>query len=162
MIRLNFALHRLANLSRPEFQRYWRDRHGPLVAGEAAEHGVRALVDDGAAGERGAGVGRPAVVLKQAQLRVDKIDNTISAVKQAIDFQQTASQESLKSALLNLDVQDRNLQLALRHPDNDGPGAKAMLKLAKELQERIAPIGSPAYDIIEMGWNTEYDVKHGG
>ena len=31
MIRLNFALHRLANLSRAEFQRYWRDTHGPVV-----------------------------------------------------------------------------------------------------------------------------------
>ena len=26
MIRLNFALHRLANLSRAEFQRYWQKR----------------------------------------------------------------------------------------------------------------------------------------
>jgi len=32
LIRLNFALHRLASLSRAEFQAYWRDRHGPLVA----------------------------------------------------------------------------------------------------------------------------------
>jgi uncharacterized protein (TIGR02118 family) len=31
MIRLNFALRRLANLSRADFQRYWRERHGPLV-----------------------------------------------------------------------------------------------------------------------------------
>ncbi|MGH7896877.1 MAG: EthD domain-containing protein [Candidatus Binatia bacterium] len=35
MIRLNFALQRLPNLSRIEFQRYWRDRHGPLVASVA-------------------------------------------------------------------------------------------------------------------------------
>src|ERR1051326_5801851 len=35
MIRLNFALHRLASLSRVDFQRYWRDRHGPLVASVA-------------------------------------------------------------------------------------------------------------------------------
>lgn len=50
----------------------------------------------------------------QAQLKEDKIDNSIAAVKQAIDFQQTVSQESLRSALLNLDVQERNLQLAQR------------------------------------------------
>jgi uncharacterized protein (TIGR02118 family) len=35
MIRLNFALQRLANLSRAEFQRYWREKHGPLVASVA-------------------------------------------------------------------------------------------------------------------------------
>ncbi len=50
----------------------------------------------------------------QAQLRVDKIDNTIINVKQAIDFQQTASLQGLKSALYNLDVQERNQQLAQR------------------------------------------------
>jgi uncharacterized protein (TIGR02118 family) len=32
MIRLNFALKRLAHLSRADFQRYWREKHGPLVA----------------------------------------------------------------------------------------------------------------------------------
>ncbi|MDB5252397.1 MAG: hypothetical protein JWP27_1566 [Flaviaesturariibacter sp.] len=51
---------------------------------------------------------------QQAQLRVDKIDNNITFAKQAIDFQLEASQTSLKSALLNLDAQERNLQLALR------------------------------------------------
>jgi outer membrane protein len=51
---------------------------------------------------------------RQAQLKVEKLDNTISQVKQGIDFQQTASNESLRSALSNLDVSERNLQLALR------------------------------------------------
>lgn len=32
MIRLNFALRRGTHLSRSEFQRYWREHHGPLVA----------------------------------------------------------------------------------------------------------------------------------
>jgi len=32
MIRLNFPLHRKAGTSREEFQRYWREVHGPLVA----------------------------------------------------------------------------------------------------------------------------------
>jgi len=51
---------------------------------------------------------------QQAQLRVDKIDNNITNVKQVIDLQQTISRESLKSALYNLDMQERNLELALR------------------------------------------------
>ncbi|MCW3075374.1 MAG: hypothetical protein JWP69_2443 [Flaviaesturariibacter sp.] len=51
---------------------------------------------------------------QQAQLKVDKVDNNITNVKQAIDFQQNVSQTSLKNALLNLDVQERNQQLALR------------------------------------------------
>lgn len=35
MIRLNFALRRLPNLSRADFQRYWRETHGPLVSSVA-------------------------------------------------------------------------------------------------------------------------------
>jgi outer membrane protein len=35
-------------------------------------------------------------------------------LKEAIDFDQVASKESLKNALLNLDIQDRNMALAQR------------------------------------------------
>lgn len=51
---------------------------------------------------------------QQAQFRVDKVENSITNVKQAIDFQQTVTRESLKSALFNLDTQERNLELALK------------------------------------------------
>lgn len=50
----------------------------------------------------------------QAKLNVEKVENTISNVKQVIDFQQVVTKESLKNALLNLDVQERNLALAER------------------------------------------------
>jgi outer membrane protein len=49
---------------------------------------------------------------RQAQLNVEKVDNTIMNVKQAIDFEQVVTKESLKTALLNLDIQDRNVALA--------------------------------------------------
>jgi uncharacterized protein (TIGR02118 family) len=32
MIKLNFCLHRLPSLSREAFQRYWFEKHAPLVA----------------------------------------------------------------------------------------------------------------------------------
>ena len=48
----------------------------------------------------------------QAELNVEKVDNTITNVKQAIDFEQVVTKESLKNALLNLDIQERNLALA--------------------------------------------------
>jgi uncharacterized protein (TIGR02118 family) len=32
MIKLTFCLHRLPQLSRDQFQKYWFDRHAPLVA----------------------------------------------------------------------------------------------------------------------------------
>src|SRR5881409_1469797 len=41
MVKLVFCLHRLPALSREEFQRYWRERHGPLVRESAKALGIR-------------------------------------------------------------------------------------------------------------------------
>jgi outer membrane protein TolC len=51
---------------------------------------------------------------QQAELKVEKVENTITNVKQAIDFEQVVTKESLKNALLNLDAQERNMELAQR------------------------------------------------
>jgi outer membrane protein TolC len=50
--------------------------------------------------------------IQQAQLNLQKVDNAVQNLKQVIDLQQTVSKESLKNALLNLDAQQRNVQLA--------------------------------------------------
>lgn len=50
--------------------------------------------------------------IQQSRLTLEKLDNTIHNVKQVIDLDQEISRESLKSALQNLDVQQRNMQLA--------------------------------------------------
>ncbi|MDB5249358.1 MAG: hypothetical protein JWQ40_3752 [Segetibacter sp.] len=50
--------------------------------------------------------------VQQARFNLEKVDNGITNLKQVIDLQQTASKESLKNALLNLDAQQRNVQLA--------------------------------------------------
>jgi uncharacterized protein (TIGR02118 family) len=44
MLKLVFCLHRLPQLSREEFQRYWREVHGPLVRQHAAPLGIRRYV----------------------------------------------------------------------------------------------------------------------
>jgi len=50
----------------------------------------------------------------QAELKVEKIDNNITNLKQAIDLEQVITKQSLTNALLNLDIQERNLELAQR------------------------------------------------
>ena len=40
MIRIVFALRRAAHLSLADFQRYWREQHGPLVASHAQHMGI--------------------------------------------------------------------------------------------------------------------------
>jgi outer membrane protein len=52
--------------------------------------------------------------IQQSQLNLEKASNNIENVKQAIDFEQLATKESLKNSLLNLDIQERNLALAER------------------------------------------------
>ncbi len=44
MIKLVFCLCRLPNMTRAEFQRYWRETHGPIVRAHAAELGIRRYV----------------------------------------------------------------------------------------------------------------------
>jgi uncharacterized protein (TIGR02118 family) len=44
MVKLVFCLRRLPRLSREEFQRYWRDVHGPLVRSHAAVLRIRRYV----------------------------------------------------------------------------------------------------------------------
>jgi uncharacterized protein (TIGR02118 family) len=41
MLKLIFCLHRLPELSRAEFQRYWREQHAPLVRRHAAALRIR-------------------------------------------------------------------------------------------------------------------------
>ena len=44
MLKLLFCLHRLPQLSREEFQRYWFERHAPLVRSHAAALKIRRYV----------------------------------------------------------------------------------------------------------------------
>jgi len=44
MLHLIFCLRRLPHLSRDEFQRYWRERHAPVVRAHAAALGIRRYV----------------------------------------------------------------------------------------------------------------------
>ncbi len=43
-IRLVYLLRRKPGVSREEFQAYWRDKHGPFVAGLAPRFGIRRYV----------------------------------------------------------------------------------------------------------------------
>jgi uncharacterized protein (TIGR02118 family) len=44
MVKLVFALRRAPHLSREDFQRYWRERHAPLVKRHARALGIRRYV----------------------------------------------------------------------------------------------------------------------
>jgi outer membrane protein TolC len=50
--------------------------------------------------------------IQQSRYSVERAENNIAFVKQAIEFEQTATKESLKTALSNLDLSERNVVLA--------------------------------------------------
>ena len=110
MIKLTFCLHRLASLSRVEFQQYWRERHAPLVARHAATLRIRryvqthALPDDdtvnaGLRASRGGPEGYDGV----AELWWDSLDDLAAA---------TASNEGRAASLALLEDERRFIDLA--------------------------------------------------
>ncbi len=50
--------------------------------------------------------------IQQAKLSVQKLDNSISQLKHGIDLERTVAKNMLKNALLNLEIQERNIELA--------------------------------------------------
>jgi outer membrane protein len=50
--------------------------------------------------------------IQQAQLNLKKTDNTITSFKQVIDLDQNIAREGLKNAIISLDIQKRNIDLA--------------------------------------------------
>lgn len=50
--------------------------------------------------------------VQQSRLNIEKLDNSIKLAKQGIDLEQNINRNTLKTALFNLDVQERNMQLA--------------------------------------------------
>ncbi len=52
--------------------------------------------------------------IRQSELSVQKVDNNIDLTKQGIDLEQTVTKSLLTNSILNLDAQERNMQLALK------------------------------------------------
>lgn len=52
--------------------------------------------------------------IKQTQYSLEKTNNTIEQFKQAVDLEHTVSKINLRNAILNIDIQKKNLELAER------------------------------------------------
>jgi len=50
--------------------------------------------------------------IEESRWSIEKIENTLTNVQQAIDLEQTINKESFKNAILKLDAQQRNIKLA--------------------------------------------------
>ena len=52
-----------------------------------------------------------------------------------------------------------HLQLALRHPGNDGESAEIARDIARRLQSKLAEIHPLIGQALETGWHPEFDVS---
>ncbi len=86
MIKLVFSLRRRPEMTREEFQAYWRDQHAPLVARHAGALRIRRYVQtharssELAAAQSAARGSEPDVYDGQAELWWDSLDDVAAAV----------------------------------------------------------------------------------
>jgi outer membrane protein TolC len=50
--------------------------------------------------------------IKQSQLTLEKLENTLDNTKKGIDLEKTLAQNTLSNAILNMDMQEENMKLA--------------------------------------------------
>jgi uncharacterized protein (TIGR02118 family) len=86
MIKLVFSLRRRSEMTREEFQAYWRDDHAPLVSRHAETLRIRRYVQtharssEVAAAQSAARGSEPDLYDGQAELWWDSLDDVIAAV----------------------------------------------------------------------------------
>jgi uncharacterized protein (TIGR02118 family) len=108
MVKLVFTLRRRADMTREEFQRYWRDEHAPLVRRHAETLGIRRYVqvhardtelDDALAASRGS---EPGAYDGVAELWWDSLEDVAAATASAAG--QAAGRELLEDERRFIDL----------------------------------------------------------
>ena len=119
MIKLVFSLRRRPDLTRDEFQAYWRDRHAPLVARHADVLRIRRYVQthtrasEVAAAQSAARGSEPDVYDGQAELWWDSLDDVVAAVSTAAG--QQAALELLEDERRFIDLHRSPLWIGEEH-----------------------------------------------
>ncbi len=123
MIKLVYNLRRLPNMSREEFQRYWRETHGPMVRSRAQVlrirryvqvHTLESPMND--ALRRGRGALEPYDGV--AELWWDSLDDLAAAT--ASPEGRKAGQELLEDERRFIDLERSALWVAQEHPIVEG------------------------------------------
>jgi outer membrane protein TolC len=93
--------------------------------------------------------------IRQSQLVLEKVENTLDNVKKGIDFERTVAKNTLTNAILNMDVQEENMQLAEKVYNTEkkkyeqGLGSSfVILQADTELQQAQSNYFKALYDAI--------------
>lgn len=125
MIKLVFALRRRPEMSRDEFQRYWRDNHAPLVRSHAEVLGIRRYVQTHTLADEihallRASRGAPEAYDGVAELWFDSAEAIAAGV--ATEAGQTAALALLEDERRFIDHANSPLWLAEENPVVPPPG----------------------------------------
>lgn len=119
MVKLVFSLRRRSDLTRDEFQAYWRDRHAPLVARHADVLGIRRYVQTHAhasevgAAQSAARGSEPDAYDGQAELWWDSLDDIVAAASTPAG--QQAGAELLEDERRFIDLERSPLWIGEEH-----------------------------------------------
>ena len=93
--------------------------------------------------------------IRQSQLTLDKLNNNLDDLKKGIDLEMTVAKNTLKNAILNMDMQEENMQLAEKVYNTEkkkyeqGLGSSfALLQTDTELQQAQSNYFRSLYDAI--------------
>ncbi len=119
MLKLVYCLRRLPRLSRAEFQRYWRETHGPMVRERAAALRVRRYVqvhtaEDPANEALRAGRGGPEAFDGVAELWWESPETFQAAL--ATPEGRKAAEELLEDERRFIDLERSPLWVGVEHP----------------------------------------------
>jgi len=162
MIRLIFVLRRKPSLSRDEFQKYWHEVHGPLVASHATtlnilryvqDHTLDDPMNDRMAGDRG-GMEQP----------YDGVAELWWTTREALaatlgnSVAQTAAQELLEDEAKFIDLANSPLWLAYEYPQIN-PSEDVVARPSSSLVKIFFPLRHPANQTLEQAqlyWRTNH------
>jgi uncharacterized protein (TIGR02118 family) len=119
MVKIVFSLRRRSDLTRDEFQAYWRDRHAALVSRHSDVLRIRryvqtyARVSEVGAAQSAARGSEPDVYDGQAELWWDSLDDIVAAVSTPAG--QQAAAELLKDEHRFIDLERSPLWIGEEH-----------------------------------------------
>ncbi len=119
MIKLVFSLRRKPEMTREEFQAYWRDQHAPLVSRHAEALRIRryvqthAISSELAAAQSAARGSEPDVYDGEAELWWDSFDDVVAAVSTPAG--QQAAIELLEDERRFIDLEHSPLWIGEEH-----------------------------------------------
>lgn len=162
MIRLTFLLRRKPDMSLAEFQKYWRENHGPLVAGHAHTLNVLRYVQVHALEDQGGQAGNPRGVMEEpydgvAELWWNNRDELVAAT--TTPEGQAAGQALLDDEARFIDLPNSPLWLAYEYPQvNPSPEnmvATEMSSLVK-FYYPLRHLKSLTMDEAQLYWRTNH------